>query len=493
MASWFGQYAFKSNTSVWFVLLLAVGMCLCFRYLTDFRFNLALIMSFFVWMGLILRLAIIQFKGNVDAFVQFGDLTGPEYNRAALYICLACGSSLLGIVLAGQTEREENETTPGRYSRIYFGVLLILGVAAIAQLFYLFYLTPILNMFSVYRPGDFLEKVLAYFRSEFFVLSLFAFAIWLIRPLDPQYLRRWKALPMIGRRLLLVIVIVYPLTRLLGGNRGFLFEEFLQLSFAALAVYNFGDLRLKINVARVFLVIIAVVISSMGWFVVEEIRKEAFSGNTLNSVNVTSIINGATENYDFSYFLAVASARVYLLDPTVLPINDEYFTSPDAYLTIDQSLKRAVNRITPASSIKPFEVNLEESELAYYRLYHVGTEQQRQSYTAPGLSYLTFGWWGGLAFMFGLSFVVTRIYKYFLNLKNRIHSVIACSILMYFYYEWWQTFGFDNLAYKLVWTSLTLWLILFLVGVLVGRRNRTADTADQKKPEVRPDGLMAVS
>src|ERR1043166_443432 len=123
LASSFGKYQFERNTSIWFVLLLAVGMIFCFHYLTDYRFNLTLIVGFYVWMGLILRLAVIQWKGNVDSFVQFGDLTGPEYNRAAIYICLACGSSLLGIILAGKTLRNDSEVRPVD-SRVYFWFLL---------------------------------------------------------------------------------------------------------------------------------------------------------------------------------------------------------------------------------------------------------------------------------------------------------------------------------------------------------------------------------
>jgi hypothetical protein len=468
LASWFGKHQFESNSSMWFVLLLAVGMVLCFRYLTDYRFNLALIMSFYVWMGLILRLAMIQWKGNVDAFVQYGDLTGGEYNRAASYICLACACSLLGIVLAGRSVRVDTEPNSDDKPHVYFYFLLVLAFLAIGQLVYLYYVTPILNMISVYRPGDFLDKVLAYFRSEFFVMALFAFAIWYIRPFDAKEKRRWKNLPLLARRLFLVILLLYPLIRLMGGNRGFLFEEFLQLSFAALAVYNVGELRIKINIKRVVLVAVAVLLSSVGWFVVEELRKDIFTGKALSSVNLTQVVDATAENYDFSYFLAAASARVYLLDPAVLVINDEYYTSPDIYMSPSEAFKRSVNRIVPASSVRPFETNIEESEFAYYRIYHIGKLEDRQSYTAPGLSYITLGWWGGLVFMFGLSYATARVYKFLLGLNSPIASVIAGSALMYFYYEWWQTFGFDNLAYKMVWPSLTLGAFLFAFGLLIG-------------------------
>ena len=494
-ASWFGKHEFEGNLAIWFVLLLAVAMVGGFHYLQDFRFNLVLIMSFFVWMGLILRLAVIQLKGNVDAFVLYGDLTVTEYNRATLYICLACGSSLLGIILAGKSLRTSSDTKPTNDSRGYLGVLLILAFVQIGQLLYLYYLTPVLNQITTYRPDELIGKLLAYFRSEFFVLALFAVAVWFIRPLDPHSARRWRGLATIERRLLLVALVLYPLVRLMGGNRGFLFEEIVQIGFAALAVYNFGELRLRFKLKQVAILVLAVYLSSVGWFLVEQIRKEVmFSQNTLSSVNVGRLIEDAAEEYDFTYFLALASARVYLLDPAVLPINDEYYTSPETLMSFDQSLKRSINRIVPLNSIKPFGVNLEESELAYYRLYHIGKEETRQSYSAPGLAYITFGWWGGLALMFAVSYMTARIYRYVLQLRNAIYSVIASSIVMYFYYEWWQTFGFDNLAYKMVWTTLTLGFILFCRSLFVGKRvSKESSTSNASGSKLRVHDLGITS
>ena len=56
---------------------------------------------------------------------------------------------------------------------------------------------------------------------------------------------------------------------------------------------------------------------------------------------------------------------------------------------------------------------------------------------------------------------------------------------MFFYYEWWQTFGFDNLAYKMVWTSLTLGSILFCFHIFVGKRASNEATAN-KRPDTKP-------
>src|SRR5262245_25521615 len=168
VSSLFGKYGFGDNYGIWSVIPLAAALVACFHYLRDFRFNLVLVMSFFVWMGLILRLAVIQLKGNIDAFVQFGDLTPSEYSRATIYISLACGMSLLGIILAGKSIRPNSAAKLTYDSRIAFNLLLILAFVQVTQLLYLYYLTPVLNLISTYRPGDILEKVLAYFRSEFF-------------------------------------------------------------------------------------------------------------------------------------------------------------------------------------------------------------------------------------------------------------------------------------------------------------------------------------
>jgi len=485
-ASLFGKYQFEGNAAFWFVLLLAAALVACFHYLRDLRLNLVLIMTFFVWMGLILRLAVLQLKGNVDAFVQYGDLTVPEYNRATLYICLACGSSLLGIILAGKSVRTSSDAERPKESRVYFGFLLILACLQITQFFYLFYLTPLLNQLTTYRPDELLGKVVAYFRPEFFVLSLFAVAMWLIRPLDTPDGSRWKALTTLERRLLLLILVLYPLVRLLRGNRGFLFEEVLQIGFAALAVYNFGELRLRLNLKRVAIIVLAVYLSSIGWFLVEQIRKEVFySGATLSSLSFGKMVEAAAEEYDFSFFLAAASARVYLLDPAVLPINENYYTNPETFMSFEQSVRRSINRIVPLNSIKPFQVVPEESELAYYLIYHIGRPETRQSYSAPGLAYITFGWWGGLVLMFAVSYLTALAYKYVLRWRNTALSVIASAVIMYFYYEWWQTFGFDNLAYKMVWSSLTLAAILFCFNLFVGKRA----SASNAKHQVRELGV----
>jgi hypothetical protein len=159
----------------------------------------------------------------------------------------------------------------------------------------------------------------------------------------------------------------HPLVRLMGGNRGFLFEEGLQIGFAALAVYNFGDLRLRLNLKRVAIIVLAVYLSSIGWFLVEQIRKEVFySGATLSSLSVGKLVEGAAEEYDFSFFLAAASARVYLLDPAVLPINENYYTNPETFI-FEQSLKRSINQcaVNQLDLVVP-----EESELAYSDLSH---------------------------------------------------------------------------------------------------------------------------
>src|SRR5262249_34551664 len=152
-----------------------------------------------------LRLAVIQLKGNIDAFVQFGDLTPSEYSRATIYISLACGMSLLGIILAGKSIRPNSAAKLTYDSRIAFNLLLILAFVQVTQLLYLYYLTPVLNLISTYRPGDILEKVLAYFRSEFFVMGLFAVAMLVVRPFEPKGRQRWRNLWVVERRLLLVI------------------------------------------------------------------------------------------------------------------------------------------------------------------------------------------------------------------------------------------------------------------------------------------------
>src|SRR5205823_6381745 len=120
------------------------------------------------------------------------------------------------------------------------------------------------NQLTTYRPDELFGKLLAYFRSEFFVLALFAFAIWFLGPLDAHGGRRWKGLAKVERRLLLLVLLLYPLVRLLGGNRGFLFEEFLQLAFAALAVYNFGEFVLRVNAKRIAILALVVFLSSIG-------------------------------------------------------------------------------------------------------------------------------------------------------------------------------------------------------------------------------------
>jgi hypothetical protein len=93
-------------------------------------------------------------------------------------------------------------------------------------------------------------------------------------------------------------------------------RRFCRFGFAALAVYNFGELRLRLNLKRVAIIVLAVYLSSIGWFLVEQIRKEVFySGATLSSLSFGKMVEAAAEEYDFSFFLAAASARVYLLDP----------------------------------------------------------------------------------------------------------------------------------------------------------------------------------
>src|SRR6185295_4352090 len=161
------------------------------------------------------------------------------------------------------------------------------------------------------------------------------------------------------------------------------------------------------------------------------------------------------------------------------------YTNPETFMSFEQSVKRSINRNVPLNSIKPFQVVPEESELAYYLIYHIGRPETRQSYSAPGLAYITFGWWGGLVLMFAVSYLTALAYKYVLRWRNTALSVIASAVIMYFYYEWLPTFGFDNLAYKMVWSSLTLAAILFCFNLFVGKRA----SASNAKHQVRELGV----
>jgi len=277
--------------------------------------------------------------------------------------------------------------------------------------------------------------------------------------------QKWELVGPKLKGLTVAVVLLLVAFNLAGGSRSGLVRPVLYLFFTLFALR--GDFRVTKKLAMT--VVSAIVISFCVFPFVTYLKHKWFSGEDVSNISAyTDLLQtgGDSIRYDTAAFLYPAVNRLKGLASisAVLTIPDDYFRE---YLTVTGQLKYMINKLLPLVNPFPDVINtsrLYNAVIFNYTLTHVYENYTTSAYTIWGISYVHFGWWGGLAFVFVITFVISAIYQRAAGTRS-IYNLFLRTWLIVITYGVLRGFGFDDLIttyYMFLATGIGYFVIMHL-------------------------------
>lgn len=275
----------------------------------------------------------------------------------------------------------------------------------------------------------------------------------------------WRTVEKVDRYLFYTLIGVAYGYSILSGSRA---------GFFTLGVLVFIYLTIKhgdfvIGRKHVSLLGAALLISIVMFPVATLIRgawTTASERGSLSSVTTDIWDQDTAADTGFGSLLLSQSDRVNGLDPLLIIVRQKDVNSQVQYVNIEQTVKSTVNVLVPSAILgrKPFPGVMPASRL-FTLIYRgrsedqINTNYQTDMWTLWGISYALFGWSGGIAVIFIVSFIAAVVYKRLGQMDTKYSLLLRVWWIFSIFYLL-LSYGFDT-------TTMTAVDILLQGGIAI--------------------------
>lgn len=398
-----------------------------------------------------------------------------DLNRALSFILIGNFLLVAGLIVGTRVfptktmpEPDDESLQPG--GRLAFTRGAILGtwiiVLAINEYFFILRGASIFDLSTVNVPGLWL---IYFFNPD--TLAIITIALALTN--KPFFEKHWA--------FIIVILVIYLLSMLIGGSRGGLLRIG-QIIILVMLAWR-GNFQTSLKTVVPFCLTI-ILLSAALYPIGSAIRYMHVGlspGASVHLIMDELGIKGLPPNSEVGpkercpatasimlCYISPIAARLGILDYPIEVLSERGDRKIlGEYLNLSYTAKNVINNSVLGTPFPEAEISTSRTMPLIFRgatLDHVKKNYISEPWTLWGLVYVLFGWWGGLAslFLFGLlsQVLLSTIYAHFGSFKY----VIAALFLSYFTFSGFYTFGLDSwltiLGY-LVLSFLTSFMLLF--------------------------------